>query len=59
MKQSNGSLTAGRSSSNGSLTSTGERLRSTVVEPFSFEDRDKLLQRRKEKKIEKVMKFIY
>ncbi|EFX86820.1 hypothetical protein DAPPUDRAFT_312758 [Daphnia pulex] len=53
--RSNGSLTAGRSSSNGSLTSTGERLKSTVVEPFSFEDRDKLLQRKKEKKIEKVV----
>lgn len=53
--RSNGSLTAGRSSSNGSLTSTGERLKSTVVEPFSFEDRDKLLQRRKEKKFEKVV----
>ena len=55
-KQSNGSLPS-RCSSYGSLTSasaTGERLKNTVVEPFSFEDRDKMLQRRKEIKIKKV-----
>lgn len=53
--KSNGSLTASRSSSNGSLTSsTTERLKNTVVEPFSFEDRDKMLQRKREIKIKKV-----
>jgi hypothetical protein len=44
------------SSSNGSLsTSTNERLKNTVVEPFSFEVRDKQLQQRREIKIKKAL----
>lgn len=55
--RSNGSLATIRSSSsNGSLsTSTNERLKNTVVEPFSFEVRDKQLQQRREIKIKKAL----
>jgi hypothetical protein len=54
--QSNGSMGSAKSnSSTGSLnTAGGERMKNTVMEPFSFETRDKQMQRKRELKIKKV-----